>query len=147
MSERAPNRFEVVENISVIVFEIIDERDFRQVMDELAALVEKGAIVLVPFNDEPFTVRKPRALAEIVGYSADEVAWTKPIVFEHPSQQGSGGRLAMGSGHHNSALSANKIFPEQLGERAEAQLVIQDKFGFGISTRDRVTNHYQVRLI
>ena len=50
-------------------------RDFRQVMDELAALVEKGGVVFVAFDDEPFAVGEARALAEIVGNAADQIAW------------------------------------------------------------------------
>ena len=56
------DRGEIFKNIRVVEFEVVDDGDFRLVMDELAALVEKRGVVFVALDDEPFAVREPRAL-------------------------------------------------------------------------------------
>ena len=72
MVERFLDRREVFKNVRVIELEVVDDGDLRQVMDELAALVEERRVVFVAFDDEPFAVREARALAEIVRDAADE---------------------------------------------------------------------------
>src|SRR6188768_897210 len=116
MPKRILNRFEAVENVGMVEFEIVDECNFRQIMNELAAFVEEGAVVFVPFNDKPFAVGKPGALSKIIGQSADEISRPEPVVFENPREQRGRGGLAMCAGHDNRAFSSNKIFPEQFGK-------------------------------
>ena len=76
----------VFKNVRVIEFKVVDNCDFRQVMDELAALVEKRSVVFVALNDEPIAVSEPRALTEIVRNAADEIAGVQPVVLEDPRQ-------------------------------------------------------------
>src|SRR2546428_3924639 len=64
--ERRLNRSQVLKNVGVIVLQIVYDCDFGQVMNEFAALVEKGRIIFVAFNDEPIAVGKPSALGKIV---------------------------------------------------------------------------------
>ena len=73
------DRLQVFKNIGVIELEVVDDRDLRQVMDELAALIEKGGVVFVAFDDEPFAVGEARALAEILGNAADEITGIQPL--------------------------------------------------------------------
>src|SRR5206468_7153127 len=47
---------EIREDIGVIKFQVVDDRDFRQVVDKLAALVKEGGVVLIALDDEPFAV-------------------------------------------------------------------------------------------
>src|ERR1051325_937239 len=97
MFERGLNRIEVFENIRVIEFQIVDDGNFGQIMHEFAALVEKSGVVFVAFNDEPFTICKSRALAEVVRYSPDEITGIQAIVLEDPRQQRSGRGFAVSS--------------------------------------------------
>ncbi len=55
MRERFFDGVQVVKNIRVIEFEVVDDADLRLVMDELAALVEKRGVVFVTLDDEPFS--------------------------------------------------------------------------------------------
>src|SRR5439155_12385037 len=87
MLEGGFDGFQVFEDVGVIEFEVADDRNFRAVMDELAAFVEEGGVIFVAFDDEPFAVSEPGALAEIVRNAADEVARVKAVVFENPRQQ------------------------------------------------------------
>src|SRR5271154_5764475 len=73
--------FEIFKNVRVVEFEIVDDGDFRLVMDELAALVEKRRVVFITLDDEPFAVRESRALAEIVRNAADEKTRVQSAVF------------------------------------------------------------------
>ena len=84
MGEGFLNRREVIKNIRVIEFEIVDDGDFRLVMDEFAAFVEEGGVVFIALDDEPFTVREPRALAEIGWDAADEKTGIQSAVFKNP---------------------------------------------------------------
>ena len=104
------NRVEIFKNVRVVEFQIVDDADFRQVMDELAALVEKRRVVFVALDDEPFAVREPRALAEIVRDAADEKTWIQSVMLEHPRQQRSRRRLAMRAGDDDGAFAANEKF-------------------------------------
>ena len=65
--ERGLDRTHVLENVRVIKFQVVDDRDFRPVMNELASLVEERGVVLVALDDEPFAVGEPRAFAELCG--------------------------------------------------------------------------------
>src|SRR5256885_4502251 len=71
MFERGVDRFEAVKNIRMIEFDIVDDRDFWQVMNELAPLIEESRIVLIAFNDEPLALGEPRALTEVVWDAAN----------------------------------------------------------------------------
>ena len=64
MRKRFLHRVEIFKNVRVVEFQVVDDGDFRLVMDELAALVEKRGVVFVALDDEPFAVREPRALAK-----------------------------------------------------------------------------------
>ena len=57
MRERFLDRVQVFKNVRVIEFEVVDDADFRQVMDELAALVKKCRVVFVALDDEPIGSR------------------------------------------------------------------------------------------
>ena len=83
----------------MIEFEIVDDRDFGQVMHELAALVEKGRVVFVAFNDEPFAVSEARSLAQIIRDASNEIARIQAVVLENPGQERSRRRLAMRARH------------------------------------------------
>src|SRR5215813_11386792 len=64
---------EIRKNIGMVKFQVIDNGNFRQVMNELAAFVEKSGVVLVAFYNEPVALREARSLAEVVGNAADEI--------------------------------------------------------------------------
>src|ERR1700722_3299433 len=126
-------RVEIFKNVRVVEFEIVDDGDFRQIVDELAALVEKRRVVFVALDDEPFAVREPRALRKIVRDAADEKTWVKSVVLEHPREQRSRRCLAVRSRNNNRAFSANEKFLQQFRQRAVTQFVVENKFRFRIA--------------
>ena len=113
MAERALDGGEVVKNIGVVEFEIVEDGDFREVMDEFAALVEKRRVIFVPFDDKPLTVSEPRALAQIVRDAADEIARIQAVVFEDPGEQRGRRGFAVRSADHKGASAADEKLLEQ----------------------------------
>src|SRR5690349_10693561 len=107
-------------------------------MNEFAALVKKGGVIFVAFNDEPWTVREPRALAEIVRNAANEITGVQSVVLEDPRQQRCRRGLAMRARDHNRTLAPNEKFLEQFRQRTVTQFVIEHEFGFRIAARDGV---------
>ena len=93
------DRGQSIEDVRVIHFDIVDDGDLRTVVDELAALVEKGGVVLVALDNEPFALREARPLTQVLGDSADEKAWIPAAGFEHPGQQGSRRCFPVCAGH------------------------------------------------
>ena len=147
MGERLPVGREVLEDVRVIEFQVVDDRDLGLVMDELAALVEEGGVVFVALDDEPFAVGEARALREIVRDAADEIARVQAVVLEDPGEQRGRRRFAMRARDHERAFAADEVFAQQFRQRAMAQLVIQHVFRLRIAARDGVADHDEVRLV
>src|SRR5256885_9612091 len=112
--ERRLDGGQVLENVGVVKLQIVDNRDLRQVMNELAPLVEKRGVVFVPFDDDPFAVGKPRALAEIIWNSADEVARSQPVVLQDPGEQRRRSGLAVRAGYDDGTFAADEQFLQSL---------------------------------
>src|SRR5262245_41870307 len=51
-AERQPDRVEVRVDVGMVVLDVADDRDVRQILEELRRLVEERAVVLVAFDDE-----------------------------------------------------------------------------------------------
>ena len=64
MMELRLDRREIGEDVGVIVFEIVEDRGARPVVDELRALVEERRVVLVGLDDEERAVGEARRHAE-----------------------------------------------------------------------------------
>ena len=147
MAESFLNRREVFKNVGVIEFEIVEDGDLGQVVDELAALVEKGRVVFVALDDEPLAVREARALAEVVRNAADEERRVQLVVLEDPGEQRGRARLAVRAADHDDALAAHEKFLEQLRQRAVTQLVLEHGFHLGIAPRNGIADHDEVGLV
>ncbi len=78
---------QILKNIGMIEFDVVDDRDFRQVMNELAALIKKRGVVFVSFDDKPFAIRKARALFQILWNSANQKTGIQSVVFKNPGEQ------------------------------------------------------------
>ena len=81
--ERQPHRVEIGVDVGVIEFDVVDDGDVGQVLEELRGLVEVGAVVLVALDDE----RAPgaeavagAAVAEVPGDAADQHRRVEPAV-------------------------------------------------------------------
>ena len=68
------DRGHVREDVGVVVFQVVEDRDQRAVVDELAALVEEGGVVFVGLDHEFAARADARGHAEILGHPADQEA-------------------------------------------------------------------------
>ncbi len=138
---------EIFENVGMIKFEIVDDDEFREVMNELAPLVEKSGVVFVAFDDEPIAIREASALAEIIRNAADQVTRVPFVVLEDPGKKRSGCGLPMSTGNYERFSAANEKFLEQFRERTITKLLLQHCFRFGVAARNSISDHNEVRPI
>src|ERR1043166_6008131 len=85
-------------DISVIEFDVVDDREFRQVVHELWTFVEVSGVVLVGFDDEIVTVTHTKTAAEILRDAADEKCGSKSTLIHHPRCDAGRGGLAVSAG-------------------------------------------------
>src|SRR5260221_1010783 len=104
---------EIFKNVRVVKLQVVNDGDFRLVVDELAALVKKCGVIFVALDDEPFAVREPRALAEVRRDAADEKTRVQAAMFKHPREQRGGGGFAMRAADDERAFAADEEFRQQ----------------------------------
>ena len=109
MRERFLDRGEVVENIGVIELEIVDDDELGQVVDEFAALVEEGRVVLVALDDPERAALPHAALGQILRQAADQVRRLAARRLEDPRQQRGRRRLAVRAGDDDVVRLAQEI--------------------------------------
>src|SRR4029077_12478445 len=63
---------QVSEDVGVVELQVVQDRDVRKIVDELAALVEKCGVVLVGLDHEWATVSEPGRDGEIERHSSDQ---------------------------------------------------------------------------
>src|SRR5262249_8982014 len=107
------NRGEILEDVRMIEFKIVDDRDLGQIVHKFAALIEKCGVVFVAFNDEPLAVRNARALSEVVANASNQETGGQCIVLKGPAQQRSGRGLTVCPCDNERALAANEKFLQQ----------------------------------
>ena len=138
---------ERAEDVGVVHLQVVHDRHLGQVVDELAPLVEERRVVLVALQDEPGGVGESGSLSEVGRDAADQEGGVEAGVLEHPGQQGGGGGLAVGAGHHEGVLPADEALLEELRQRAVAEPVVEDVLRLGVAPGDGVADHHEVRLV
>src|SRR5262249_57139560 len=86
------------EDVDVVELDRRQDRRARPVVEELRALVEEGAVVLVALDDEVRALAEAVALAQVLRHAADEEAGIAPGVEEHEGEERGGRGLAVGAG-------------------------------------------------
>ena len=98
MRERAQHVVEVAEDIGVVELAVIDRKHVRQVLDELATLVEEGRVVFIALNDEGAALLAGvRRIRQVARDAADEPARLSSVGLEQDRGHAGRGRLAMGT--------------------------------------------------
>src|SRR5439155_16407591 len=103
-AKREPHGIEIGVDVSVIEFDVVDDGDVRQVLQELRRLVEERAVVLVALDQEIATLSDAVArsvIAQIGGDPAHEHARIQIPMRQQPSRQRRGRRLAVSTGDHD----------------------------------------------
>src|SRR5437763_3222736 len=102
-------RIEILVDICVIEFDVIDDRDLRQVMHELRAFVEVSRVVFVTFNDEVITVSDAKADAKILHYAADEERRIQSCMVDYPGRQTCRSSFSVRAGDDQRSPSPNEL--------------------------------------
>src|SRR4030095_6882591 len=140
-------RREILENVGVVELDVVDHEQFRQVVDELRALVEKGAGILVALDHKMLRVVKERALAEIARQTADDITRLQFAHGQHPGQERACSRLPVRAGDNEIMPTAQEKFLQDLREREVVELLIQNGFDLRIAPFDRVADHDDLRVV
>src|SRR5438128_7237045 len=99
----------------MVELDVIDDGKFRQVVHELRTFDEICRVILITFDDEVFTVRHPKADAEVLYYAANQEAGIKSAPVHDPGRDTCRRCLSVRSGDYEGATAANELFLNNLG--------------------------------
>src|SRR5205814_9856630 len=108
-TERQLYRIEVLVNIRMVEFDIIDNRDLRQVVHELRAFIEVSRVVLVAFDDEVIAVGDAKADAEVLHYAAHKECRIETSLIDYPRGQTGRRGLSVRAGDDQRSPSSNEL--------------------------------------
>ena len=136
----------VLVDVGVVELDVVDDEQFRQVVDELAALVEERGVVLVALDHVIRRIVELRALAEVVGQAADHVAGGEAGGLEQPRHQRGRRRLSVCAGDDDVVASAQEEKLQHLRQRKVRQLAVEDFLDLRVAAPDSVADHDEVRV-
>ncbi|KIQ97464.1 hypothetical protein TI01_1009 [Lysobacter sp. A03] len=147
MVELALDRGHVGENVGVVELQIVEDRDQRAVVDELAALVEEGGVVLVRFDHELTARADARRDTEVLGHAADQEARPTTCSLQQPHEDRCRGGLAVGAGDRQNVPPRQHVFRQPLRAGGVVAAVIEHLLDRRIAPRERVADHDLVAVI
>ena len=148
MREGAQDVVEVAEDVGMVELAVIDGEHVRQVLDELAALVEEGRVVFVAFDDEG-AARPARMgrIRQVARDAAHEPARLGAGGLEQHRGHAGRGRLAVGAGDDDVAAFVQQAGAEEFRQRdVRLGAGCKQPFHFGVAAGGDVPDHDQVRL-
>ena len=86
MMELTLNRFQIRENIGVIVFKVVQNDRAGTIVHKLAALIEEGRVIFIGFDHEVFRFGQTGRVSEILRNTADQKTGIQSAVFQNPDQ-------------------------------------------------------------
>src|SRR5882724_3705722 len=75
---------EIFVDVGVIEFDVVDDRDLRQVVHELRTFIEVSGVVFVAFDDEVITAGDAKTHAKVLHDPADEKRRIHACLIDHP---------------------------------------------------------------
>ena len=133
-------------NVRVVEFNVVDDHQFREVVQEFGAFVEKRRVVLVSLQHGKIGIRKTAAAAKIAGNAADHEAGVQPGILHQPCQHGCGGGFSVGACYHIVALAAQEVFLHRLREGKVTQAPLKHGFHFLIAAAHGIADDDDVRI-
>ena len=140
LAEGLGDLIEVAVDIGVVEFDIVDDEDFGQIVEEFGPLGEEGAVVFVAFND------KMLALAEAVGairalrQARDEEGGIEATGTEEVGGQRGSRGFAVRAGDDDRALAADKEIAQHFRQREIGDFGGECGFDLGITARNGVAD-------
>src|ERR1051326_1362961 len=108
-AKRQLDRVEVLVDVCVIEFDIVDDCDLRQVMHELRAFIEISRVVFVTLDDEVIAFSDAKADAKILDYATDEKRRVQSGLVDHPGGQTRRSSFSVRAGDDQRSPSANEF--------------------------------------
>ena len=136
---------QVVEDVGVVEFEVVQDQRPRPVVHELGALVEKGGVVLVRLDDEKRGLAKAGRAPEVPRHAADQEAGRQAGILEYPGQQARRAGLAVGPRDPQHPAVAKQVLREPLGPGRVGQALIQGVLHLGVAPGHRVADDHEIR--
>ncbi|MNO97135.1 hypothetical protein D3C76_888320 [compost metagenome] len=136
---------EIREDVRVVELQVVHHQGARVVVDELGALVEEGAVILVRFDDEEGGSAQTSGNREVARHATDEEAGLQLGVLQHPGQHAGGGGLAMGARNGQHPAILQHMLQQPLGAGDVGQIAIQHILHARVATAHGVADHHQVR--
>ena len=146
MMKLAFNGFDIIENVRVIEFQVVENQGIGSVMNKFGALVEEGAIVLVCLDHEKVTAAQPGGHREILGHTAHQVSGIKAGLIENPQQHGRCGGFAMGTGYGHHPAVSQHLPGQPFGARHIINAPVEHCFHFWIAPGHGVPDQHQIRF-
>src|SRR5882724_9908800 len=129
----------------MIKLDVVYDRQLRQIVHELGALVEIGCVVFITFDDEVFTIADAKTDTKILGDPSNEKTRIQPAQLRDPGRNARGGCFAMRAGHHQRATTAYEFLFHDLRLRAIHEPPVKGLLHLGISAWDGIAYHDAVR--
>src|SRR5204863_9576720 len=139
--KRELHRIEVLVNIGVIEFDVVNDGNFGEVMHELRALVEIGRVVFVAFNDEVIAVGDAKTDAEVLHHATDHERWIESCLVDDPRGETRRGRLAVSTRDYQRAPAANEFILQNFWQRSIDETTIQRLFNLWISPGNGIADN------
>ena len=119
---------QIVENVGVVEFEVVQYRRAGAVVHKLAALVEERGVVLVCFDHKVAGRAQARGHAEVQRHPADQKTRLQAGAFQNPCEHGGGGGFAMGASHCQNVPSLQHVFSQPLRPAHVGCAAVQNRF-------------------
>jgi len=117
----------------VVKLDVVYDRDLRQVMHKLRALIKIRGVVFVAFDNEIVAVSDTKADAKILRDAAYQKGWLQIALVHHPGGDTSRGSLAMRAGNHQRTAPANEFLFYDFGLRAIDEFAVESRFQFWVA--------------
>src|SRR6478609_7870460 len=90
---------EIIKNICMIKFKIVEDNGAWAVMNKLAALIEKCAVIFIRFDHEKIASTQSCRYWKTLRYTANQEAGLHAGMLQDPGQHGRGGRFTVRPRH------------------------------------------------
>ncbi len=135
---------QVREDIGVVELQVVEDRRTRAVVDELAALVEEGAVVLVGLDHEERRPAQARGDAEILRHATDQEARAHAGMLQYPGQHARTAGLAMGARHRQHPAPLQHVVSQPLRAGDVRQALVKHVLDGGVTPAHGVAHHHQI---
>src|SRR6266498_2186632 len=94
----------------MVKFDIVYNRDLRQIVHKLGTLIEIGSVILVAFDDEVLTVSNAKTNAEVLRHAANQESRVQTTMIQQPGSDTCSCSLTVCAGNNERAAAANEFF-------------------------------------